>query len=186
MKQSKIAVTGGIGSGKSTVLALLEKHGYRTVSCDGIYAQLCTEQPFLAGLARLFPTAVKNGTLDRAALSHIVFSDKEAREKLDSYTHPLIMERLLARMEGVCFAEVPLLFEGGYERLFDGTIAVLRDKRARIEAVKRRSGLSEEEIALRMDSQFGYERLPEGCRILRNDGTVEDLERALLELLPTL
>ncbi len=189
MKQSKkIAVTGGIGSGKSLVLSNLKKWGYAVFSCDEIYAELCTEEEFLRGLARLFPFAVKEGALDRATLSSVVFSDSGAREKLNGYTHPLVMERLFARMEGfpLSFAEVPLLFESGYEKDFDGVIVVLREKKARVEAVKRRSGLTEEEVLKRMDSQFGYGSLPEGCFALSNDGTEEELCGRLKEIVASL
>ncbi len=188
MQSKKIAVTGGIGSGKSLVLSALKNWGYAVFSCDEIYAELCKEQEFLLGLEALFPIAVKEGALDRATLSSVVFSDGVAREKLNGYTHPLVMERLFARMDEfpLSFAEVPLLFEGGYEKSFDGVIVLLRKKEARVEAVKKRSGLSEEEILRRMDSQFSYELLPAGCFALTNDGTEEELLGRLKEIVASL
>ncbi len=92
MTQSKkIAVAGGIGSGKSTVLNILKKHGCAVFSCDEIYAELCADAEFLYGLSVLFPEVVKAGRLDRALLSSMIFSDPQARAKLNDYTHPLIM-----------------------------------------------------------------------------------------------
>ncbi len=185
MTQSKrIAVTGGIGSGKSTVLGLLKKHGYPVFSCDEIYDALWEETGFSSELAARFPAAVFGGRLDRAALAKIVFSDSGARNALNAFTHPLIMERLLASMEGhpLSFAEVPLLFEGNYQSLFDGVIVVMREKAARIAAVQARSGLEKEEILVRMESQFGYDTLPGGCTVLPNDGPISGLEERLLRI----
>lgn len=186
MKQNKkIALTGGIGSGKSAALGILRAHGCAAFSCDEIYCGLCEEPLFTAGLASLFPFAVKDGKLDRTALANAVFSDEEARKKLNAYTHPRIMERLFSLMEPypLSFAEVPLLFEEGYGAAFDEIIVLMRDKAARIEALKGRSGLSEQEIAARMESQFGYDAIPEGCHILQNDGSLADLEAKLVALL---
>lgn len=177
----RFAITGGIGSGKSAVLRILRSRGYPVFSCDEIYAELCTEKTFLDALSKRFPGCVKNGELDRPALSHIVFSDTNARSQLNAFTHPRIMEELFIRMAGFScsFAEVPLLFEEGYADSFDGVIVVLRNKAARIAAIKSRSSLDEEQILARMDSQFDYAKLPQGCMILENNGSLGELEEKL-------
>ncbi len=186
MTQSKkIAVTGGIGSGKSTVLALLRDLRYPVFSCDEIYRELCSEPQMLALLEGRFPGCVKEGRLDRKVLSAMTFGDAAALNALNALTHPRIMERLLAKMEpySLSFAEVPLLFEGGYEGMFDGVIAVLRDKDARVSSVAARDGLSEEEILLRMARQYDYTRLPPGCGVLYNNGDEAALRESLRSLL---
>lgn len=188
MMQSKcckrIAITGGIGSGKSAVLEILRKKGYPAFSCDEIYAELCGEQEYLDQLSFLFPDCVKEGAFDRRTLSKKVFSDEKARGKLNALSHPLIMKRLLDRMaeSPLAFAEVPLLFESRSEMLFDGVIVVMREKSARIEGVKKRSGLSEKEILMRMARQFDYKNVPENCFIIKNDGTLSALEAKIEEI----
>lgn len=188
MTQSKrVAVTGGLGSGKSAALSLLKARGYPVFSCDEIYAELATEESYLSALSDLFPGSVKEGVLDRAALSRVVFSDEEARKRLNALSHPLVMERLLGQMKGpLSFAEVPLLFEGGFEGLFDETIVVLRNKEARLRAVEERSGLTREEALARMAAQYDYSRLPRGVLRLPNDGSMEELARSLDSLLARL
>lgn len=185
MTQNKrFAVTGGIGSGKSTVLALLKGKGYPVFSCDEVYRSLCGEQAFAEGLAALFPDCAKNGAIERAALSRLVFSDETARKQLESYTHPRIMERLLGQMTApVSFAEVPLLYEGGYAHLFDGTIAVLRGRESRLRAALLRDGSTEREVLARMAAQRDWESAPEDCIVLENNGTREELSRGLDEAL---
>lgn len=184
-RSKRIAVTGGIGSGKSAVLSMLKERGYPVFSCDGIYAELSGEEGYLSALAELFPGCVKEWGLDRAALSARVFSDESERKKLNALSHPLIMERLIARMRpfALSFAEVPLLFEEGYETLFDGTIVVLRERSARVRAVMERNGLSEEETLARIARQYDYSVLPEGCYPLVNDGSLADLSEKLGKIL---
>lgn len=182
MTQSKkIAITGGIGSGKSTVAALLERRGYPVFSCDKIYAELLQEADFVALLAKHFPACVREGTVDRKKLSATVFSDERARAELNAVSHPVIMERLFSRMEKypLSFAEVPLLFEGGYEKQFDGVIAVMREGEARLSAAMTRDGLTREEALLRMNGQRDWSAPPDGCFTICNDGSLEDLERQL-------
>lgn len=181
----KIAVTGGIGSGKSTLCDLIKARGYPVFSCDEIYAQLCTETSFLAALDGRFPGCVKNGALDRAYLSRLVFGDESARRALNALSHPHIMRQLIYKMQPhkVAFAEVPLLFESGTVQSFDMVLVVLRDTEKRVEAVMARSGLSADEIALRMARQFPYPSdrasYPANCILLQNNGTLRDLEISL-------
>ena len=100
--------------------------------------------------------------------------------------HPLILQRLLKKMEDkeIVFAEVPLLFEGGYEELFDCVIALVRNKEDRIEAVKKRSRLTEAEILNRMENQIDPALLfDKNCIIVENNGTVEELKEKTIKIL---
>lgn len=186
-QNKKIAVTGGIGSGKSAVLASIGAHGYPVFSCDEIYRELCSEKEFLQALGERFPGCVKGGKLDRTALADLIFHDRSEREKLNSFTHPRIMERLFARMEEhpLSFAEVPLLFESGNADRFDAVIAVMRDRDARLGAAIGR-GLSESEALARMASQRDWELPPPNVLILENNGTLETLNKKVDELLKRL
>ena len=171
---NKIAITGGIGSGKSAVCRILKERGYPVFSCDEINRTLLSEKSYLDGLCALFPACVKDGKLNKAALSALVFSDKEALRTLNAYAHPRIAERLRRDMEGAektCFAEVPLLFESGMTKQFDGAIVILRNKEERIRAVVARDGLTAEQAKARMKQQFDYDGpLPDGCLAIENDG----------------
>ena len=190
MRQSKrIAITGGIGSGKSVVLAACRELGYPVFSCDEIYADLLGKPDFLAELSTAFPQCVKDGALDRHALSQIAFSGEEEIKRLNAVTHPRIMERLLEEMNAfpLSFAEVPLLYEGGFEGLFDAVIAVYRSSEERIRAVKMRNGLSVEEIRLRIDRQFPQEQLKMRADFLiENSGTADELKEKVRRIVDDL
>ena len=174
----KIAITGGIGSGKSYALTVLANAGYFTVSCDSVYGELFNSQSFLRKLKKLFPDCVKGFfklNADRKKISEQVFSDKQKLETLNALTHPLIIKECLLRMERckapVAFCEVPLLFEGGYQTFFDGVIVVVRDKKERIESVKQRSNLTETQIIARMNAQVDYDGMDlSQYTVIPNDG----------------
>lgn len=186
----KIAITGGIGSGKSTVARVARDMGFKVASCDDTYARLCRDADFLRELGALFPAAVKGEppALDRRALAEEVFSSDARRALLNDFTHP----RIMAAMEkeiggGTAFYEVPLLFESGLKGCFDEIIVVLREKNARMAAVAARSGLTEEQIKARMRAQIDYDAFDfSGCRILRNDGDIETLRARAKELIAAL
>lgn len=187
---NKIAITGGIGSGKSAVCRILKERGYPVFSCDEINRTLLSEKSYLDGLCALFPTCVKDGNLQKTALASLVFSDKEALETLNAYAHPRISERLQRDMDGAkktCFAEVPLLFESGMTKQFDGAIVVLRNKEERIRAVVTRDGLTAERAEARMKQQFDYNGpLPDGCLVIENDGDEAALREKVDEALKAL
>lgn len=161
MKQSKkIAVTGGIGSGKSTVMKIIAEKGYPIFSCDEIYSQLTSDSDFLNILRHSFGDILNSdGTLDRKKLSEIVFNNPAKLAELDKITHPAIykeMFRMADEAGGICFCEVPLLFESGAESLFDGVIIVMRNEEQRIKSVTARDKLPEQDVKKRISNQFDY------------------------------
>ncbi len=190
----KIAITGGIGSGKSAVLSLLKEKGYPVFSCDEIYQEIIKEPAYINKVGTLFPFAVINGRINRKSLGDIVFNDEKSRKQLNAIAHPLILERLFFYMEGneseFSFAEVPLLFENNLQERFDATIVVLRDKTARIKSIKERDNASAEEANRRINAQFDYDSSSSIGKIkndniyfLQNDTSLSNLTFSLIEIL---
>lgn len=157
----KIAVTGGIGSGKSLACSCIRELGYVTYSCDEIYAELLQGKELCSTLAREFGSDViaQDGSLNREKLSSIVFEDELKLKKLNAITHKAIFNEMFRRAElnnGLVFFEVPLLFEGGYQALFDGVIVILRSETDRIESVMERDKITAAQVKKRINSQFDY------------------------------
>lgn len=185
----KIAVTGGIGSGKTTVCNIIKDKGYSVFSCDEIYAELLNGGKFTADIVKEFGSDILNGSggIDRKKLANYVFNNEEKLKILNAITHPKIFGEMFARAEkcdGVVFFEVPLLFEGGYQKLFDNVIVVLRDKKSRIEHVKIRDNISEKEVEKRIDKQFNYSNVNFAqYYVIHNCGKIDDLSDIIGEIL---
>lgn len=188
----KIAITGGIGSGKSTLLALVKQAGFPAFSADEISREVIQNPETVQKIAALFPAAVKSGEVDRKALASAVFGDEQKVKALNAVMHPAIMAGLYRRMEQaqneeikagrppLVFAEVPLLFEGGFEKDFDRVFVVERGEEARIQAAALRDGVTEKEIRARAKNQIDYAKRDFSAHtVIKNDGTAEDLRRAL-------
>lgn len=186
MTQSKkIALCGGIGSGKSAALKIIGEEGYPAFSCDEIYREICKETAYLKAVEEAFPGGVKEGKLNREYLAKIVFSDEEKKRKLEALSHPLIAERLLNKMQKypLSFAEVPLLFETGMEKCFDSVLVIARDRAARVRAVMARDGLDENSALLRLSSQRDWDVLPPDAAVIFNNGTLNELREKIREYL---
>lgn len=158
----KIAITGGIGSGKSTVSNIIKNLGYTVVSTDEITAKLHADQNVLLKIKEIFPSAVtgeKQLILDKNILSEEIFFDKEKLSRLNKLMHPLIMNNTFAILDKypVAFAEVPLLFESKLESMFDKVIVVKRDKNSRVSSVIKRSNLTENQVLSRINNQIDYD-----------------------------
>ncbi len=186
----KIAVTGGIGSGKSTAINCLKEMGYAVFSCDEIYKELILSSEYIQKIKEAFPSVVLNGIIDRKLLSDIVFRHPNRRRTLNDIAHPLIMDRLFEYMNScpneLVFAEVPLLFEGNFENKFDAVIVIYRDIETRIKAIQTRDGLSKEAAVERIRSQFDYHSKEGMLRlnasracIVDNNSTRDDLYQNL-------
>jgi len=190
----KVAITGGIGSGKSTILQYIREMGYETYSCDEIYKEILQSKHYIEEVQKVFPEAVSNEKIDRTVLAQIVFKDAEKRTLLNNISHPLIMQSLLNKMKqskGDCvFAEVPLLFEGNFESLFDEIIVIKRNFSDRMIAVAERDSMREEDVKNRILSQFDYDSeigqkrvLDCNAYILYNDADYYSLKKEIENVL---
>ena len=183
----KIAITGGICSGKSTVANIIREQGHKVISCDEIYSALLQDRGFLKQICDEFGKVLTNeGALDRVKLSEIVFNDHEKLNKLNIITHPQIMQRAMEQMQGVGihFCEVPLLFECGFENLFDNVIVVLRSENDRVKELMRRTKINKEQAVLRVKAQFDYHNKDFiKYYVIHNDKNLSDLYKQTLNLL---
>ena len=180
----RIALTGGIGSGKSTVARLLADHGAMIVDADAIAREVVAPgQPALDEIAAAFgPDVVApDGTLDRARLASIVFGDDEALARLNAITHPRIAERsaeLLAQApeDAVVVYDMPLLVETNSQDLCDFVVVVDTDVEKQIARLVDSRGLSESDAWNRINRQASRAtRINVADLVIPNDGTRADL-----------
>jgi dephospho-CoA kinase len=174
----RIGLTGGIGSGKSTVAALLAQHGARVVDADRIAREVVEPgTPGLAAVVAEFGEAVltADGALDRPALAALVFGDPAARARLDAVVHPLVRARAAelvaaAPADAVVVQDIPLLVETGQAGSYDLVLVVETDQATRVARLVDR-GLTAEDARARIASQATDEqRRAVADVVLRNDG----------------
>jgi dephospho-CoA kinase len=187
-----VGLTGGIGSGKSTVANLLAARGAALVDTDVIAHELTT-----GGSARAIPAIRKalgeemiadDGSLDRAAMRHRVFAEPAARQILESILHPMIREAVAAQLQSAAtraapytLLAVPLLFEStSYRQQLDETLVVDCPVALQILRVQQRSSLPVAEISRIIAAQIPRVfRLQLADRVLFNADTIEALERPI-------
>ena len=109
----KVAVIGGIGSGKSQVMLAFEKVGYTVLSADKINGELWQNEDYLDTLKASFPEAVEDGVITKQSLSKVVFADEGKRKLLNSISHPLILDRIKSDNSDLLAVELPLAVESG-------------------------------------------------------------------------
>ncbi len=186
----KIGLTGGIGSGKTTVARLFREHGVPTVDTDRIARQLVRPgQPALEALIDEFGPGILTpaGTLDRARLRAQVFADPEKKARLEAILHPAIfaeMERHVARLQApYCLIAIPLLVETGARHRVDRVLVVDCPESLQIARLRRREGLDEELIRRIIASQATREeRLAIADEVVTNDRDLTALARQVAEL----
>ncbi|RKT43164.1 dephospho-CoA kinase [Thiocapsa rosea] len=178
-----IGLTGGIGSGKSTVADALAARGAGVIDTDVIARELTEPgQPTLAEIAATFGADIigRDGRLDRDALRTQVFSDLDARARLEGILHPRIKDRMLEQLAAIeapyAVLVIPLLFETSQHTLVDRVLVVDVPESAQRERVRRRSGLTHSEIDRIVASQISRaERLARADDILDNSGDLPAL-----------
>lgn len=182
-----LGITGGIGSGKSTVARRLgKKNGARVVFADELARELMEKDSDLREeLSRLFGPGIydENDSLDRTGLAARVFEDREALEQLNRAVHPVVRGETLRRIEEardedvqLFVYEAALLFEAGWNHPFDKTILVEAPREARIRRVMERDGASREDVLARMNTQIDpAEARRRADIVLDNSDSEEDL-----------
>ena len=174
----KIAITGTIGSGKTEACNYLLSKGYDVFDCDKVNSDLLNAKAY-ALLSDHFPQCFDGEVLDRKKLSNIVFNDSNSKELLESIMHPLILEQLKQRKDDPLFAEVPLLFESGWDKYFDESILIVCDEDVAIERLKNR-GIDEKQAKMRISNQMPVqEKIKKATRIIYNNGSLDELYSAI-------
>ena len=113
-----IAITGSIGTGKSTVSNIIKSMGFNVIDCDKIVHHLYEQRDIILQVKELFPNVVINNNINRKELGRIIFNDKLAKKKLEELIHPFVRKELEQVKDKLVFVEVPLLFESKMEDIF--------------------------------------------------------------------
>ena len=187
----RLGLTGGIGSGKSTVSARLASHGAIVIDYD-VLAREAVEPgtPALAAIAERFGDDViaADGTLDRPALGAVVFGDDAARHDLEAITHPAIFDLAIAREatvpdDAVVVHDHPLLVEVGMDAFCDLVIVVDAPEDVQLERLVKLRGMTEADARARLAAQTSREERAAAADImLDNTGSIEDLEARVDEI----
>lgn len=186
-----VGLTGGIGSGKSTVSAMLAERGAVVVDADAIVRRLQRPgTPVFAAMVERFGDAIvaDDGTLDRAAVAAVVFDDPAALADLNAIVHPAVGAEIAARLaaeagtDHVVVLDVPLLVESGRGEL-DGLVVVDVDPEVAVGRLVEHRGMAAADARARMARQASREdRLARADRVVDNGGDMEDLRRQVDEV----
>ena len=190
----RIALTGGIATGKSHVRAAFEALGVPTIDSDLLARDAVA--PGTSGLAAVIERFGRGildatGQLDRHKLGQIVFADPAARRALEAIVHPHVQRateawftRVNSRSHPFAIADIPLLYEVGRDRDFDKVIVVACDPRTQLARLIQRDGISEDEARQRLDAQLPIaDKVRRADYVIRTDGSHEDTDKQVQEIL---
>ncbi len=181
----RVALTGGIGTGKTVVLGRFQELGAPVIEADVLAREaLAPGTPGVRAVADRFGPGVigADGRVDRRALGALVFADDRARRDLEAIVHPDVRRRLdtwmaerTAAGAAVAIVEIPLLFETGRERDFDVVLVTACDEDEQVRRVMARDGLSEPDVRRRLAAQLPIaEKVRRADHVIRTDGRRED------------
>jgi dephospho-CoA kinase len=190
-----VGLTGGMGAGKSTALAELERLGAAVLSTDAVVHELYEGERLREAVVERWGEDVlaPGGTVDRAAVAERVFADAEDRAWLEGVLWPLVGERVGEWLTEVrarrpapraAVVEVPLLFEAEMEGVYDATVAVIAEEPVRRERAASRGHVLQDARAARQLSQ--EEKARRATFTVRNDGSERELAAQLSDVLDTL
>lgn len=186
----RIALTGGIATGKSHIRARFEQLGVPTIDSDILACEAVA--PGTAGLAAVIeefgPDVLQaDGSLDRRKLADIVFADPAARKSLEAIIHPEVRRAidvwfaaLDAQKHPFAISDIPLLYEVGRERDFEAVIVAACDPETQVRRVMKRNGISEADARRRIGAQLLIEEKSRRADyVIRTDGSFEDTDRQI-------
>lgn len=186
-----LGLTGGIGTGKSTVGKILQKKGYPVVDTDIISREVVQLPEILEKLQKEFgKEIIENGKLNRNKLGQIVFKDKNKLNMLNSIMHPAILKKMWSDVEKLkkeykhIFVDVPLLFEINIEKSFDKIVLVYANRNIQVNRIMLRDGKTKDEALNVINSQMDIEiKKEKSDYIIENENTLENLENNINNIL---
>lgn len=192
----KVALTGGIATGKSYVLEQLRKRGVACLDADALVRGVqAAGTEATAAIAARFGSDVlaPDGSVDRTKLAPLVFADDAARRELEAIVHPAVYRAIAAGLRGlellgdpIAVVDVPLLYETGAEKDFDRVVVTACSPETQMARLVAR-GLTEDAARQRLAAQWPTERKAERADfVIRTDGTFEETNRQIDEILRVL
>ena len=189
----KVGLTGGIGSGKTTVAHLLHLLGYPVYNCDREAAHIVNNNPKVRySLTTLFGDSIYTGqgSLDKTLFASILFADPAALKKANGIIHPAVMHHFhqwcTLQKKTLAFCESAILFEAELEKEFDAIVAVYAKTETRVQRVLQRDGIAREDILKRVNSQLPEEEKREKAHFVICNDDNEMLLPQILEMLDKL
>ena len=183
----KIAITGGIGSGKSYVCRLLEQHGISIYDCDSAAKRLMhTSEPLRQQLTELIgPDTYDNeGRLNKAVVAQFLLQSEENAKAIDNIVHPAVAHDF--QNSGYQWMECAILFESGFEQLVDRIIVVTAPEEVRINRIMHRDGINSEKAQEWINRQWSQEKVRQRADFeIVNDGK-QDLNQKINDIILSL
>ena len=183
-----IGITGGIACGKSEAGRILESIGIKVCDADRVaHQQMIPGTPVYSDIVRVFGRKVlgEDGLVDRGTLGQIVFDDPEALRRLNELVHPAVLEAIqswLSEQQGLCAVMVPLLFEVGWEAMWDAVVCVAASEENVMARLGKR-GFSAEESRRRIEAQMALsEKISRADYVIYNDGTLAEFRESTLSV----
>jgi len=189
-----VGLTGGIACGKSTVAQMFVRHGGQLIDFDKLAHEVqAPDKPAWHDVVSYFGSDIlqEDRKIDRNKLAAIVFNNPEKLRRLNAIVHPRVFEEWCLRLEkikaqtphAIVFSDVPLLFEGGMQHLFELTILVMIEQAQQIERLMTRNAISREDAALRLSSQMPIrEKIELADIVIDNQRSVKETESRVAQV----
>ncbi|MEG0737423.1 MAG: dephospho-CoA kinase [Longicatena sp.] len=188
----KIAITGVMGAGKSSVIEILKEYQYTVLDCDRMNDELLLKgHKGYVALVEVFKDSIldEHQCIDRQKMSNQIFTNQEHKKIAEGILHPFIKEEIQRQckeheQEDIVFVEVPLLYEIGWESNFDATWVVASEEEYLLERLMKYRGVTREEAVRRLQHQMSQkEKVEKADVVIWNNSNKEDLKQQIYDIL---
>lgn len=181
----RYAITGSIGTGKSTIAQMFRKHGLMVYDADKMVHDLYQDESVLKKVEELFPEAFLSGKMDNHVVGDVIFHNQNKKQALEDLVHPLVRKKILELDN--CLVDVPLLYESKMDDIFDKVIVVYCNKEEQIKRLMKRDNITKEDAINRINNQMDIELKKErGDFVVINEGTELNINKQVDDIINNL